>query len=411
MFTLIRNLSSPLLSFIALTVASSFMGTFLGVQTKAFTQDEWIIGSMTSCTYIGIVLGAFGLEPLVARIGHIRTFCIFASLMAIVSLLHSLYFTPVFWMLLRFISGISLAGLYIVIESWLLSSSSAENRGKALSIYMAALYTSQSTGQLLLELDTQSATVSFILVAILCSLSILPVSLTKRPSPTVPTVSLLRLSTLYKISPTGVLGCFLAGIIMGSIYGLTHSYIADIGRMDDLAFVMATIIIGGALLQYPVGVFADRFDKRKVLMFSLMLVITSSLVILLLEKNSTLWGLDYVSFFIFGGCCFSLYPLSTALACENIESEFLLGAIGGLLLSYGVGATVGPIISPLFIDFLGPSGLFVFFIAIASFLSIVCIYRSFTNPFKSLKNQQCYVPRVQTTPIANNFISSLKKDS
>lgn len=410
MLSLIKNLYSPLLSFVALTLAASFMGTFLGIKTKEITNDEWIVGAMISSTYIGGILGAFTLEPLIARIGPIRIVATFSSLLAITSLLHALYFSPIFWMLLRATSGFSLAGLYIVIESWLLSKSTGTNRGKVLSIYTACLFLSQSMGQIFLVLDTKSMTISLIVIAVFYMLSVLPVSLTSLPTPNFSSKkSILNISLLYKIFPVGLIGAFLAGMIMGSIYGHVHNYVTDIGLIDELPFVMTTIILGGAVLQYPVGLLADKFDKRKILITLLSFVVATSLAIVFLKAEISFSYLHYILFFILGGTCFSLYTISTALFCDNIGSYSLLAAIGGLSISYSLGAVFGPLTAPMFTDFLGPSGLFIFFIAIASSLMLFCLYCFFSRSQKPEATDP-YFPIIQTVPMVNKFFTSLKEE-
>lgn len=401
MLKLIKDLSSPLLSFIILTIAASFMATFLGVRTKHITGDEWLIGSMMSSTYAGMVVGAFKLGTLLNRIGHIRMFAVFASLMGSVSLLHGIFFSPLSWLLLRFIAGLSLAGLYMVIEGWLLASSNTKNRTRILSIYMISLYMSQALGQLFLKLPDLTNLVPFLVITLMCSLSVVPVALTRAKTPESTEAALLKISKLYELSPSGVIGCFLSGMIMGSVYGLIPSYVSDIGRYSELSSIMMCIILGAALLQYPIGWVSDQIDKRQVLIALNIIVVFSSICIMLLEKSSS--TAYYIVMFLFGGAAFSLYTLNISHACDYVEPKDMMAAVGGLLLAYGVGATVGPLAAPIFSTFLGAEGIFVFFLTIATFMIRFYFYRATKRPSKPVEEQTQYAPVVQTTLVAHEL--------
>src|SRR5688572_20434102 len=131
---------APLLSIIFLTIGSSFFTTFISIKMENEGASQFVIGCIHSAFYAGMLLGAISSEPLIRRMGHIRSNAAFASIMGMTILFQSFSTTPFFWMILRIIFGFCMAGMYVVIESWLLAKSTSITRGSVLSFYMIVLY-------------------------------------------------------------------------------------------------------------------------------------------------------------------------------------------------------------------------------------------------------------------------------
>src|SRR5690606_9588060 len=133
------------------------------------------------------------------------------------------------WTGLRFIEGVCLAGIYMCVESWLNDHATNETRGKILSQYMVTLYTAMAASQQLINFDKPGGPLLFMIIAILLSLSLVPISLTRATAPTLPDVASLGLRKLYEASPLGIVGVFLSGALTGSLYGLGPVFGAQSG--------------------------------------------------------------------------------------------------------------------------------------------------------------------------------------
>jgi MFS family permease len=402
MLQVLRVTVTPLLSLIIIILGSSLMTTLLTVRLSHMGASNLMIGAMSAAFYGGLVLGSFKIEPFITRVGHIRAYAAFASTLAVVSMLHGLWVNTWAWLLLRLIAGYSIAGLFVVIESWLLACSTIQTRGQILAIYMTALYAGQAVGQLLLNVSDIHTLVPFCLIAICCSLSIIPLAMTYIKSPALDEPSVLNFSKLYKISPTGVIGSFSSGLVLGAIYGLLPLTMSQLGRsVSDIAWLMGLTICGGMLLQYPIGRISDKLDRRKVLMVVYGLTCIISLGLLLVGGQFKV--LFAVLSFALGGFAFVLYPLAISHACDYLTAKDIVAATGGLLLAYGIGATVGPLIAPAFIYLVGPRGLFVYFILTAGIMAGFIYWRSKTKPSVPLAEQQEFVVAARSTPILNEF--------
>ena len=212
MFNEIRQRAAPLLSLFIMLMSNGLYTTLISVRLDMEHASNWIIGLATSAYYAGFITGSIQIEPFISRVGHIRAFSIFATLTAIVSLLPGMIDNHGIWIVMRAIAGFSMAGIYIVIESWLLATSDQHNRGKLVAIYMIGLYGGQSLGQLLLNIGSPRHITQFCIASIIASLAIIPACITYRQSPEITPPEHMSFKQVYQISPTGIFTCFVSGI-------------------------------------------------------------------------------------------------------------------------------------------------------------------------------------------------------
>lgn len=402
---LLRVLSviiAPLLSLIIATLGNGLFNTLVTVRLNLEGQPTWIIGLATGAYYAGLIVGSFRSEHLISRVGHVRAYAVIASLLAAVSVLQGMVDLAWIDVIMRFISGICIAVIYVVVESWMLARGSRRMRGQILGVYMMALYASQATGQFFLNLSDPSTIIPFCIVALLTSLSVIPIALTTAKTPPVEEPSVLGFKALYRVSPSGMIGACVSGLILGPIYGLMPLFIAQQNySVHHIALIMGMIIYGGMALQYPVGKFSDNFDRRKVFFWVSVLATLTAAIIGLFSHHSL--NIFLAASFLFGGFTFTLYPLAVSLACDNVAQRDLIAATQGLLLAYGVGATIGPIIAPLFIKIFAANGLMLYFVLLGAVLSLFLGWQWCFGRPTNVSRQQDFVPLTRTSPIANEL--------
>jgi len=369
--------------------------TLLTVRMHIEGSGALTIGIMTCAYYIGLVCASFRIERLIMRIGHIRAFAAFASALTVITLSHGVFVNAWFWILLRLATGVTLAGLYIVIESWLLVVGTTKTRGTIVGFYMMTFYGAQALGQFLINLGEPTSLLLFTIVAMLTALAIIPLTTTKVGTPQFGEPHILGIKKLFKKSASGVIGCFTGGLILSVIYGLLPLYISlNSQEVSEVALYMALTIFGGMALQYPIGKLSDFIDRRIVL--TIIAILTALVSVLLILSLDTFW-LRALFSFLFGGLTFTVHPVSLSHACDNLETHEIISGTQGLVLAYGLGAAVGPLIAPVFMQTLGPNGFFVYFIfvgiTLASFFALRSIFVSRESPDES------FVAAPQTTPI------------
>ncbi len=398
MIGFIAKFVSPLISLGVIMLGNGLLNVLVPVRLEQEGATVTLVGAMWATYALGQILGAFRIDPFITRVGHIRAYAVFASAVAASTLALGFTFDATIWLLLRFITGFCTSGLFLIIESWLLSGADKSTRGRLLSIYMITLYGCQSAGSLLLDLFSIESVLHFTTAAILSSLSVIPLSMTRAKDPKLEEPDALSIYNLYKISPTGVLGCFSAGMITGSIYGLHPYFLRAINfEAPQVALIMFATVFGAGALQYPVGRFSDSFDRRRVMVVMAILSGVCSFIISFTDP-SFFKVMLVVSFFL-GGFCFTLYPISINHACDSIDSKAILAATQGLLFAYSIGSSFGPLISSAVMQIMGPRGMFVFFMALTGFLALFFQWRSRQRPIEENEKQD-FVNVTSTTPIS-----------
>lgn len=402
MLQVLRSVLSPILSLILLMLGNGFSMTLVTLCLRLNQASNAVIGLTTAAYYAGFFIGSFRVEKFIQRIGHIRTYCTFASLLGAVSLLMGFWSEVWFWILCRFIIGVSMAGLFITIESWLLVKSTLKTRGEILSLYMISLYGSMALGQLLLELGEPNSLLPFAVIGALSCFSLLPVSLTRHGEPKMEEPSLLQLRQILKISPLGAIGSFLSGMVLASLYGLSPIFSQDIGmNLSEIAIFMGVSIFGGLLLQWPLGFLSDRSDRRIVILGASLCSAILAFFIGWLEYQYPYLLFGLAAFF--GGFSFTLYPLSISHCCDALEPKDIVAATGALLIAYGMGAILGPLLAPLTMSWLGPQGLYYYFSFLALLLAATSLFRIFQKEPIPAEEKLPFTNLPRTTPLVGEL--------
>ncbi len=359
MLTIVRTIS-PLLASVALLLAGAgLLGTLLAVRAAQEGFPDRVIGLVMSGYFAGFLLGTWLAPRVIQRAGHIRAFAMFASVAASAALLHVLAIDPWAWGLLRIATGTCLVSLYMIVESWLNAQAPPGQRGQVFAAYMIVNFLALAAGQWLLLLYPPDGFAPFVVVALLLCWSLVPVSLTRIHPPAVGEVRRLSLRRLHAVSPAGLAGAFGSGFAMGAFWGLGPVAAQRLGLdTGQVAAFMIVAILGGALIQWPVGHWSDRHDRRRVLA---MVCTTAAALAFAAYAVREHPALLLVCMFGFGGLAFTVYPVSIALANDLLSAEELVAGAGTLLLVHGAGAALGPSAAGLMMEAFGGGGLLLHF--------------------------------------------------
>lgn len=321
-------------------------------------------GIIMSFYFLGLVVGSFTCHHLVQRVGHIRAFAVFAAMCCVSALAHGIWISMYAWGFLRLVTGVSITGLYMVIESWLNECTPSKDRGKVFSVYMAITYLGLGVGQFLIMVSDVSRTDQFMIVGMLMCLSLVPVASTSSINPVMPERVKFDLVHIVRKAPLGIAGGFVAGMLNSTIFSLGAVFAFGIGLpVNQISFFMGTIIISGLVLQYPVGILSDRYDRNIVLGAVALIVTFCALMITgyaIVDSSGKFMVLGIMGA-LYGGFAFTVYPVSVAHTHDFFEPDEIIPVSSALLLSFGVGGVTGPTLASVFMaSRLGPKGMFVF---------------------------------------------------
>jgi MFS family permease len=364
------------------------------------------VGFIVASYFFGLLLGGVFAGRVVARVGHIRSFAAFASLMSITALLHPLWISVGSWMLLRVVSGVCMAGLIMVTESWLNERASNVNRGQVLSFYMITNYFAAGSGQLLLSIGDPSQFQLFSLASVLFSLALLPVLLTQAKAPVPMPAARMPLMTLYRLAPLGIIGVFCSGLMNASILGLGPVYATNIGlSKEQLSLFMASLIMSGLILQWPMGRWSDRIGRSPLLVAIPLVVAIVAITMTQVFNFMAILGFGV----LLGSFLFTIYSLSAATSNDMVGGDQRVQVAGALLITYGAGASIGPIIGGQFMGVMGPPGLFFYLGFVSFFLAIFAILKRRRDGSPSTRKPFVVVPATQAT--SNQLYVSVHDES
>lgn len=388
-----------LLAIFILMAGSGFLATLISLRLEARGVTPIVIGLVATSYFAGLTLGSLRVSQVIQRVGHIRAFAAFVSLFSASTLTYAVLDSIAVWAGLRFIDGLCMAGVFVCLESWLNERAEARTRGSILAFYMIALYAGQAIGQYLLNIGADARpSLPFIASSILLSLAVIPVVLTRIAGPSLSAEPPMGMVQLYRISPLGIVGATLTGMMLGGFYGLGAVYAARIGMpLGDIAVFMSAVIIGGVALQWPLGRLSDMLDRRRVIVGAFAGATLASLAIVLIgAPGVTLLILGG----LFGGLSFALYPLCVAHANDHVEPTQRVSASGGLVLAYSIGAAAGPLLGAASMTALGAAGLFVYVALCAGAALGFAIWRERAGRPVPTANQQPYQVLPRTTPMS-----------
>lgn len=341
-----------------LLAASGLHGLLLPLRGQMEGFSTASLGLLGTAWAGGFVTGCFLAPRLVRRAGHVRAFGAFAASAAIIALASGIIIDATVWIVLRALTGFCMAGAFMVIESWLNERATNENRGTVFGLYMMVTYASIMAGQMMVAAGDIASANLFMLTGILFCISLLPtaVSTAAHPKP-LQDVS-LDIRSLYENSPVSSVACLLIGVANGAWGTLGAVYGARIGiSTAEIALMMSLVVAAGAAMQMPAGRLSDMTDRRYVLAGASLACALAGLLIFLFTPRIGAFVIGMTA--AYGAFAYTLYSIAVAHANDHAKPEEFVKVSGGLLLLYGFGTMIGPVLGAVLMGIMRPESLFV----------------------------------------------------
>lgn len=370
MASIFASIASLMLSVAFLMVGHGMQSTIIPVRAELEMFSSTSIGIISSFFFVGFVAGSVLGPYLILRAGHIRAFAAMISLGSAAALTHLIFIDTFTWSLARGMTGFCIACNYLIIESWLNERSTNTTRGLVMSTYIIVVYAGITSGQFSTALFDAAGFHVFVISSIALSIAVVPVALTKSAQPAPIAVVHFRPMRLYQTSPSAVVSIILVGLAAGALFSLLPLYASRIAMDPKLIpFFAGALMLGGLFLQYPLGRISDKVDRRYVLIFGAVGSIVMSLALAFNSISNAFTLILFVA--ILGSLLQPLYAIAAAHAYDYGEEGDMVETASGILLAYGFGSILGPIISSIAMDYLGPKALF---IVVALTLSIMVLF-------------------------------------
>ena len=374
---MLRAIISTWTLFFGLLLISAGNGlqvVLLGTRAPEAGFSNFATSVVMSGWFAGIFLGSIVVPNILAKVGHVRVFGAMAAIASATVLIHIVFLNPSVWTAMRFASGLSFAGMYIVCESWLNEKATNKTRGQLLSLYTIINMGGMGAGQMMVSFGQEGGTGLFLLASVIVSIAVVPILITANAAPSFEAPDRISFRRLIQVSPLAVFGMTFIGVIIAMIFGMGAVYGSLIGLTNpQIGYFITAITLGTLIFQYPIGRLSDKFDRRAV-------ILASAIVAGLTASVAGLFGPErfpilLILMVILGGLIFSLYSLFIAHANDYLPPSQMVAMSSGLLMINGAGAVIGSPLAASVIEFVGTSG---FMPTIAGFLFLLAgfvIYR------------------------------------
>lgn len=364
-------MASPLRTFASLysttllmVLAAGLLTTYLGLRLAAIQAAQIWIGGMMSAYYIGLVAGSKVGHRLIARVGHIRAFVASAGIVTASALGHALVDDLAIWLVLRLVVGMGMMCQYMVLESWLNEQADNSQRGTVFASYMIVSYLGLVGGQGAISLYPDLNLEPLLLIAMCFALCIVPIAITRRIHPAPLKPAPLNIKFYWQQAPQALTTISVGSMIVGSFYGLAPAYASHLGLTPkQVASYMAATIVAGLLAQWPMGKLSDLMPRSRLIRINSGLLGILVLLIAIVPYHPTV---SLVLTFLFGILAFTLYPLATALANSRVEQHERVGLSATVLLTFGIDASIGPLLASSVMQWFGNSMLY-------GFMALCCV--------------------------------------
>ncbi len=374
-----------------LMIGSGLQSTEISLRATLEGFSAPVIGAVMSCYYIGYLLGTATSPRLVRRVGHIRVFAAMAAVAAAAILIQGLFVEPIVWALLRGVSGLSFAGLFVVTESWLNERAGRATRGALLAIYMVVLYIGLGSAQFLLIPANPDTAQPFMLAAVMISLAVVPIALAGQHAPQITVPRAVSYRELRRNSPLGVVAVTVSGMITSCVYAMGPLYAERRGLgTAGVATFMGVSILAAVLGQYPVGRLSDRVDRRSVMAGVCALATFSAAALAIFPHLPR--AFFYALAALFSAMAFTLYSLGVSHVNDQLEPAQMVAASSALLRLNGLGAAIAPLLLGSLIARFGAAAYFSFLASMTGLLTVYDLWRKRRRQPVAAEMKGAYIP-------------------
>lgn len=400
MVALVAPIAALLIGMSFLMVGHGLLATTIPLASGELGFSDIAVGASSSFYFVGFLVGCIVGPYAILRAGHIRAFAALVSGMSAAALMFPVFQDEILWILYRLVLGFCVAGLYLVIESWLNEGTDNRTRGIIMSVYVMLVFASMITGQLISAVVPATDWAPYVIASIFASLAVIPVTLTRSSQPAPIAVVQFQPRRLFRLSPSAFVCCVLIGFSTSSIWLMAPVFATGLGFSGQQAAIfVAVYLAGGMIFQWPLGYISDKSDRRRILLAMGFGIAGLSMPFIVLQGYSyyVLLALGL----LIGGLAQPAYSIAVAHGFDHAEPGGYVEMSSGLLLFYSLGSTLGPISCSLFMEVMGPGGLF---LAVAIINAGMVIYLMRRIAARDAPTEFDKDPFTATGPIGANIL-------
>ena len=364
------------------TAALAMFGAAQGLSSPLFTllmqkqgMSPALIGLSAAMMPLGLVLSA-SLVPAAVRLVGARTLAVSCSLIGALCFFAIGYLQDwVAWFVIRFIVGVIINPLYILGEVWALSLAPPSRRGRVMGVFNSVLGLGYATGPLVLTAVGTSGWVPFIVgIAgfVLCAVILRAVSasLAGFEDDGQPSGGLVGFA---RLAPALLFAVLVSAAVQQSTYALIPVFGSGYGLPEAvLAALVMALSLGNIFLQIPLGLLAERFGGRAMIIACAVATAVCAILLPLLITTPLIW----VVLLVMGAVGYGVYTMALVELGTRFKGSALVSGNAAFALMWGAGGIVGPPSAGALMQAIGPLGLPTVIAGLDVLLVLFALYRS-----------------------------------
>ncbi|AWM27326.1 MFS transporter [Sinorhizobium fredii USDA 205] len=337
------SIASIVTSMTAVAIGNGMMLAYVPFVLTRSAAPDWVPGAAVTAIAFGGLIGCVLAGPLIRRVGHARAFSCSMALVILAAVLISLGVHPLLWIFARALYGAAASTNFIISQSWLNHASDNHWRGKAMALFYMAYVIGLGAGAWLFGRIPVDGNIAPIITIFFTAIAILPIGLTRLPTPPAPARVSIDIAMAWRSSPVAFIGVLASGGLSMLVQGFTPIYAAtNAMSQEDVAALMFVMQFGLLVIQYPMGSLSDRVDRRIVLVATCALIVAAGLAALVVSFDSLL--LLMLVFALFAGAVETVYSIANAHANDRTDPADYVPLASTMLVAWSAAATLVPML-------------------------------------------------------------------
>lgn len=329
------------------------------------------LGLIVSAPFVPYAVRLVGARPLAVGCSLAGALCFFA-----IGYLQDW----VAWFLIRFLVGVVINPLYILGEVWALSLATPSRRGRVMGVFNTLMGVGYASGPLVLTIVGTSGWTPFVVaiagfVACAVMLRLLSAGLAGFEDDGQSVGGVVGFAAL---APALLFAVLVSAANQQSTYSLLPVFGAGYGLPEAvLAAMLTALSLGNILLQIPLGLLAERFGGRAMIVFCAATTAVCALLLPMLVATPLIWPVLVV----LGAVGYGVYTMALVELGNRFGGSALVAGNAAFALMWGVGGIVGPPSSGVAMQMLGTQGLPTVMVSLNVMLVAFALYRAARRSF------------------------------
>lgn len=346
----------------AITVAAFTAGLAIGavmpllsmsMEFRGESADD--IGYVVAAAPLALMLTGPFINPMVRVFGLLGSMLLGTCLLVAAMVAMPFWYGVTEWFVLRFISGIGVASLWILSETWVNALATKENRGRIIAMFMFVMSLGFGLGPVLVTVVGPAELKTFFIAAGIIAASMIPLIMARKVAPDLGAPEKWSFARAFRIAPLVMATAVLAGVTDSAQISFIPVYGVRMGQEANVALYMLVAIVAGTVLsQVPIGLYSHRIDRNKLLILCLLATfVMGGIVPFVLDTPFLLWPV----LVLWGGSAFALYSVALILLGDRFPPAELAGANAAFVCVFEIGSVSGPIAVGHAMEIMGPNGM------------------------------------------------------